>query len=338
MTKTAEPSKGELKLSWSDRLDLIKNNRIVAAITPFALLAVIYIIFVPLVSVNGGDFLKASVVQGIVNQGIIYATLATSVSLIYSMGDLDISIGAVMALGAVLGANTYNATGNIVLMLVVTIGVCILLMLFNCTLGALLHMKSMTIAIVMMQIYSQLAIKLIGSTGKINVDYDMCKGLEKVFRYPAFIGFFVVVFILYRFTSLGRSLRFMGGNLNCAEQTGFKTIRIRYTANLLAGIGVGIASVLTIVRTGSVSTDTGSSMGMYCMLMTTLGGMSIFGGAKSNTYAGFVGALTYAALNKGLLMVGCDTTTVQAIRGVIFIALVYLNSERSHTLPSRQML
>lgn len=70
MTKTAEPPKGELKLSWSDRLDLIKNNRIVAAITPFALLAVIYIIFVPLVSVNGGDFLKASVVQGIVNQGI----------------------------------------------------------------------------------------------------------------------------------------------------------------------------------------------------------------------------------------------------------------------------
>ena len=46
-------------------------------------------------------------------------------------------------------------------------------------------------------------------------------------------------------------------------------------------------------------------------------------------------ALTVAALNKGLLMVGVSSALIQGIRGVIFLALVYLNSERQKLLPSR---
>ena len=56
--------------------------------------------------------------------------------------------------------------------------------------------------------------------------------------------------------------------------------------------------------------ETGSGLGMDVMLATVLGGMSIFGGARSNAYAGLLGALTVAALNKGLLMVGVSSALI----------------------------
>lgn len=81
--------------------------------------------------------------------------------------------------------------------------------------------------------------------------------------------------------------------------------------------------------------ETTTALGMDVMLATVLGGMSIFGGSRSNAYAGLLGALTVAALNKGLLMVGVSSAFIQGIRGVIFLLLVWMNSERQNLLPSR---
>ena len=41
-------------------------------------------------------------------------------------------------------------------------------------------------------------------------------------------------------------------------------------------------------------------------------------------------------LTQGLLMMGIPATSIQLFRGIIFLLLVYLNSERQKTLPSRQ--
>ena len=90
------------------------------------------------------------------------------------------------------------------------------------------------------------------------------------------------------------------------------------------------------MRTANVAFNTGAGMGMDVMLATVLGGMSIFGGTKSNAYAGVIGAITVTMLNKGLLMIGVSSTMIQGVRGIVFLLLVFLNSERQKTLPSRQ--
>lgn len=103
----------------------------------------------------------------------------------------------------------------------------------------------------------------------------------------------------------------------------------------MTGVGVGLAAVFSVINVSAVSVETGSGLGMDVMLATVLGGMSIFGGSRSNAYAGLLGALTVAALNKGLLMVGVSSAFIQGIRGVIFLLLVWMNSERQNLLPSR---
>ena len=209
-------------------------------------------------------------------------------------------------------------------------------MLFNCTLSLIFNVKSAMVAIIAMILYGAITTELVG-VDTLKVDYNLCRSLESDgFRYVSFILYFVIAVVIFHYTAIGRKLRFIGGNEECAKQSGISFRKSKYIGFLIAGIGVGLAGVFQIARSGSVTSSVGSGMGMDVMLATVLGGMSIFGGAKSNAYSGFLGALTVSALNKGLLMVGISASIIQGVRGLIFLLLVFLNSERPSTLPSRQ--
>ncbi len=220
-------------------------------------------------------------------------------------------------------------------MILVTMGMGLILMMFNCMLGVVFHIKSAMVAIVAMSVYSAITTVLVGAT-PIGVDFMACKALEGNFRYIAFISYFLLCLLVFHKTAIGRKLRFIGGNETCAQQTGISINQSIVQSFLFAGIGVGLAGVLQILRTGNVAATVGTGMGMDVMLATVLGGMSIFGGAKANTYAGVIGAITVTMLNTGLLLLGVNSTLIQGFRGVIFLLLVFLNSERQKTLPNRQ--
>lgn len=302
------------------------------------LMPVFFLFFIILLFsvLTDGLFFGKSIIIGIVDQSIIFATIATAVALIYTAGNLDISIGGAMAVAAILAAMLYQKTGSVVLMVLGCIIFAVLFMLFNCTLSTYLRLMPATVGIVMMQVYALLQASLIGNLVTIKVDYAVCELLEDgPFRYIMFFGYMVVVFVVFYFTSIGRASRFYGGNPKCAQQTGISEKLLKYIAFSVCGVGVGLAGVFTIIRAGGVSINTGGGFGMECMLATVLGGMSIFGGAKSKSYAGLLGALTVAALNKGLLMIGTSTTIIQGVRGVIFLLLVYMCSEKQDTLPAR---
>jgi len=320
-------------LTLADRIDRIKSKNSFSLLFPFIVLVFIVLLFGVLTKM---EFYKMSVIISIFNQSLIVGTIAVGVSFIYSTGDIDFSVGNVMGLAATIGALSYQFTNNMVVLIMVTVAVGTLLMLFNCTLSLIFNVKSAMVAIIAMILYGAITTELVG-VDTLKVDYILCRALESDgFRYVSFILYFVIAVVIFHYTAIGRKLRFIGGNEECAKQSGISFRKSKYIGFLIAGIGVGLAGVFQIARSGSVTSSVGSGMGMDVMLATVLGGMSIFGGAKSNAYSGFLGALTVSALNKGLLMVGISASIIQGVRGLIFLLLVFLNSERPSTLPSRQ--
>lgn len=323
----------KVKLKFNDMLDIVKNQRMFSLIFPFAMLLFIIALFGILTK---GSFCTAGVMKSIFNQSMIIGTLAIGMTFIFTTGDVDFSAGNVMGLAAAVGALVYQNVQNIVTTICVTIVMGILLMLCNYTLSVVLHIKSAMVAIIGLTLYASITQQIVGA-GTLRIDYNLCRNLESgAFRYISFMLFFGLCLLVYYWTPIGRQLRFIGGNVECARQAGINITKARCIGFLLAGLGIGLAGVYQIIRTGSVSSSVGNGMGMDVMLATVLGGMSIFGGAKSNAYSGFTGALTICALNQGLLMVGVPSTVIQGVRGVIFLLLVVLNSERAATLPSRQ--
>lgn len=331
VTKTAKTA-APLKLG--DRLDIIRNKRAFAIAFPIGMLLFIVLLFTAL---TGGAFMRQSVIVGILDQSLIVGTMAIGVSFIYTIGEIDFSVGNGMGLAAAVGAVAYTLTGSAFLMIVVDIAVALVLMMFNCTLGITFRLKSAMVAIVAMSLYGALSQEIVGPN-PIKIDYATCKALEGSYRYIFFALYFAVCLMIYHNTTVGRKLRFLGGNETCAQQTGITVKTARYAAFLMAGVGMGLAATFSTIRTASVANSIGGSMGMDVMLATVLGGMSIFGGARSNSYAGLIGALTVTALNKGLLMLEVPSTLIQGARGIIFLLLVLANSERPASLPSRQQV
>lgn len=318
-------------LKLGDRIKMVKDH---PAFTLGFSLIILVLILVFFEVATGGAFLKKKILMGVFNQALIIGTTATGMSFVYTANNMDISVGSAMAFAAVLGAIVYNATQSVFLMAAVCIGSGIIFMVFNGTFHVLFGIRTIIVSIVMMQLYNAVVSEILGPD-TISVDYALCKQLaNNGFIYIAFLVFFVICIAVFHFTPVGRKLKLIGGNERCARQTGINRSMLTYISFGMAGLGVGLSAVFSIVRTSTVGANLGGGLGMDVMLATVLGGMSIFGGSRSNAYAGLLGALTVSALNKGMLMYGVSPMVIQGVRGIIFLALVFMNSERPATLPS----
>lgn len=139
-TKQTKMTKEDLHLSWKDKLNIIRDNRYFLMLFPIVMLAVMILIFGV---ATAGRFFKLSVMKGILSQAIIIGTCATGVAFIYSNGNLDISIGAVLGLAATLGVKAYSVTQSVVVMILATVAVALGLMAFNCTMSVVCNIKTM---------------------------------------------------------------------------------------------------------------------------------------------------------------------------------------------------
>lgn len=284
---------------------------------------------------TGGRFGNVRNLTMILEQALVVGTVATGAVFIFATGNVNISMGATTALVATIAAKAYMATESVPLMFAVSLAAGVAIMALTALLSTWLDVRVLFVTVVMMTLLASIQMTVLGSSN-IQLPYDMTSALDGAgLPLILYIVFFVFCTVLFHFTALGRKLRYIGINDLCAELTGFKKSRYLLIAFLIAGIGVGLGALSTIVRNGTITTDTCSTLNMDCMLAIVLGGMSCFGGSRSNTYSAIVGAVIVTVLNNGLLMVGVSNTVLQAVRGVVFIILVCASQKRPQSLPSR---
>lgn len=309
----------------------ILESRLFGQVMPIGLLLILTLVFGV---ITGGRLTSPASLKIIIEQALVVATVSTGGAFIFASGNVNLALGATTVLTATLAGMAYNATGSLVVMFLVAVVLGVSLMTASALLSTALGVRVMYVTIVMMTMLSALQQSILGGS-TVALPIPVTQALSKSgFMYIAFGLYFAVCVVLFHFTDIGRSLRFIGTNNTCAEQTGISKSKYLLIAFIIAGVGCGIGSLLAIVRGGSIGTGTLPSLNMDCMLALVLGGMSIFGGSKSYVYSGVVGAITVVVLNQGLLMAGVDSTIIQAIRGIAFLALVVVSQTRPQGLPA----
>jgi len=309
----------------------IGRKRWFVEILPVFILLSLFLIFG--IQTKGVIFNRGNL-NNILEQALITAIATIAVSFIYTTGNIDISIGSIICVSCVVGGRIFESTNSVPLMLLVTTISGFLLLNINGLLSTFLKIKPMVVAIVMMTVYQAIATQVMGAV-IMNIPFNVVNTLqESPIRMVLFFAYLVVSVIVFHFTKVGRQLRLLGGNERCAKTVGINRGRLLLISYIMAGIGIGLSAACTLIRTGTVS-SVSPTTGTDVMLATVLGGMSIFGGHRSKCYAGVIGALSIVVLNKGLLMIGVSNEIVQGIRGLIFILIVYLTSEKQKTIPSR---
>ena len=311
----------------------IKENRIISNLLPVLLLLFLIGLFHVL---TGGKFNTAITWKSIIKEAVVIGCVATGAAFIFATGNVNIAMGSCTALTCTVTAKLFEATGSVPLMIVFAIAFAMMLLYICAMLSTVLHVKVMFVTIVAMVLLSNLHETLLGGVNLV-LNFSTIRALQKsgisYWIFGIYLAFSIVIF---HFTKIGRSIKMVGSNSVCAEQTGIFRDKYLTIAFLIAGIGVGCGAVLFLIRSGSVSSSSCGDMNMNCMLAIVLGGMPVFGGGKSKAYAAIIGVLIVSVLNTGLIMIGVSTQVLQGIRGLVFIFLVLLGNERTKLLPTRE--
>jgi ribose transport system permease protein len=142
------------KQTWKERIPAF------ASILGLLTLIVAYYIVGAIRDANVAYGLKA-----IVNQSVVVALVATGAVFIYTLGSFDISLGAATGVSALLGAMAYNATGSLVLMFLVCVGVAVALGFINSSLASIFNLPIFVTTVAMMSVLSAFMLILIGWNG-----------------------------------------------------------------------------------------------------------------------------------------------------------------------------
>lgn len=278
-------------------------------------------------------------IKAIVNQSVVVAVVATGAVFIYTLGSFDISLGASVAVSALLGGIAYNKTESLLVMAAVSIGIAVLIAIFNSVLASVFNLPVFVTTIAMLSVLNALILVLIKANGtgsEIAVPAVAVKQLNNIgFKVVLLVAFFLLCLLVFNFTPVGRKQKFLGGNPICAKLSGISGKKLSIIAFVMSGIGVGLGAFLSTIYAPTLTRNTASSVGMDVIIAIVFGGMPVSGGARSKIYAAVIGAFSMTFLSQIMIMFNLNSGIGQMVKAVIFLVVVFLSTsnQRGKMLP-----
>ncbi|WP_225730039.1 MULTISPECIES: ABC transporter permease [unclassified Nocardia] len=276
---------------------------------------------------TGGNF------SLIVQQVMVVGTLAIGQTLIILTAGIDLSNGAVMALGNIAITKLAVDSGlpplvAIVLGLALTAG----FGLVNGTLVSwvklppfIVTLGTYGIAFALTHIYSQEQ-TISGLPGALTFfdktfplgDTDITYGSVMM------LMLFALAWYVLRLTAAGRHVYAVGNNPEAARLTGIDTRRVLLGVYTAAGLIYGVAALLLVARTGVGDPNAGQTDNLDSITAVVLGGTSLFGG-RGGVIGTLLGALIVGIIRNGLQLIGVASIYQTLITGILVIAAVAID-------------
>ena len=308
--------------SWRD-VDL-------RAVAPFAALALLRIVGA-LVNPN---FIGITNLANVATRSAFIAIVAVGATFVISSGDLDLSVGSMVAFVASIMILFMNSgaiadpalmLGAAVALTVVIGGACGLLNGLITTVGKI---EPFIATLGTMGIYRGLTTWL-SQGGAITLREPELQALYR----PAYFGTLfgvpipivvifavtiVAAFVLYR-TRYGRHVVAVGSNSDVARYSGIPVNRVRTIAFVIQGLCVAIAVLLYVPRLGSTSATTGILWELQAITAVVVGGTALKGGA-GRVWGTICGAFILELVGNIMLLSNfISEYLIGAIQGAIII-------------------
>jgi fructose transport system permease protein len=113
----------------------------------------------------------------------------------------------------------------------------------------------------------------------------------------------------------------VGNNPEATRLVGIPTDRVLVGVYVLAGVFYGIASLLSVARTGVGDPNAGQTENLDAITAVVLGGTSLFGG-RGVVLGTLIGAIVVGVLRNGLTLMGVSSVYQVLITGILVIVAV----------------
>jgi fructose transport system permease protein len=273
---------------------------------------------------TGGNF------SLIVQQVMVVGTLAIGQTLIILTAGIDLSNGAVMALGNI-AITKLAVDSGLPPLLAIVLGLA-LTAAFGLVNGALVSLVKLPpfivtlgtygIAFALTHIYSkeQTISGLPGTLTFFDKTFPL-GGTDITYGSIAMLALFAVAWYVLRQTAAGRHVYAVGNNPEAARLSGIDTRRVLLGVYTVAGLIYGLAALLLVARTGVGDPNAGQTDNLDSITAVVLGGTSLFGG-RGSVIGTLLGALIVGIIRNGLQLMGVPSIYQTLITGILVIGAV----------------
>lgn len=283
------------------------------------------------VTLSGKGFLSPSNLMNIARQTAMISTMAIGMTFVLAAGEIDLSIGSIVALASITTALTLRNSG-LIAGIAVGLGTGLCFGLINGILVSKTGVPSFLITLGMSSIITGIArwITQLQAIPIINETYNFIFGSGDIGPIPILfvwtIALLIIGHLALRKTKYGRHVLATGGNKIAASYSGVNVNRVKLLVLTLNGMFAALAGMLYAGRLHGARYTLGEADLMTVIAAVVIGGTSLSGGSGS-VIGSIVGSLIMGIINNGVILMGLSVDQQMMFRGLIIVVAVSLMGE-----------
>jgi ribose/xylose/arabinose/galactoside ABC-type transport system permease subunit len=290
-------------------------------------LLLVYLVLIIGLSLLSNRFLTSSNQVNILRQATINGIISVGMTLVILTAGIDLSVGSVLALSAVIGADLLKRGIPVPVAVLAALGVGALAGLVNgiiitrgkippfiATLGMLTVARGMTLMYTGGQPF----------TGFPSAFRQIGAGVLGPIPTPIIIALlvFVGVSIILGRTRFGQNIYLLGDNPVAARLAGINIEFVTVMVYVASGLCAALAGLILIARLDSAQPVIGMGYEFNAIAAVVVGGTSFFGG-EGTLFGTLLGTLLIETLSNGLNLLNVSPLWEQVVKGLV-IALALL--------------
>ena len=287
------------------------------------------------------SFLKSDNLLNIANQIAVIAIVAIGMTMVIITGGIDLSVGSLLALSAVLSAKfirdfaggTQASAAGMIVACAAAMVICGLVGAFSGFMATRFDIPSFIVTLSMMLVCSGLAFLTSAGQSIYQIpDSFVWLGREaNLFGLPNAV---VLMFVLYACahllmsrTTLGRYLYAVGGNREAARLSGVSVEWVLMFAYITCALLAALGGVIMASQLKSGSPTYGNMYELYVIAAVVVGGTSLSGG-EGKILGTLIGAFIIAVIQNGMNLTSIESYTQKVVLGLVILGAVLIDRVR----------
>jgi simple sugar transport system permease protein len=304
------------------RLDFQRMNEVGLLVV----IALLYIAF----TIYANNFLTFRNQVSILRDAATFGIAAWGATLIIISGEIDISVGPMVAFLSVCFAFILKEDVSIVPAFLLTLAIGGALGAIPGILRAWFDVPSFIGTLGLWSALGGLALYLTDSVPVSIPPNDVLDWLGgQLLGIPISAIVMLALFGLFAFisrkTAFGRSVFAIGGNAGAAYLAGIKVRNIRVALFVIAGLLAAITAILLTARNGVGDASVSRSGLEFSVISAVVVGGTALSGGRGSILGTLLGIVVISLIGNGLVLMGVNSYLQPVVSGVIIVAAVLLN-------------
>ena len=283
-----------------------------------------------ILAIASDKFLTVTNLMTIIKQISIQSIVAIGMTMIIISGNIDLSVGSLVALCSVSGAMIMNKGLPMVVVIIASILIGALAGFITGGVTAKLKLHSFLVTLSLMTAFRGLAQTMTNGRPVAGLPSSFGKiASASIGPLPVLVIYMIVLYAIFmyvmKYTAFGRSIYAVGSNQESARLSGINIEMVKTMVFVLSGALCGVAGVLLTAKVRSGDPTCANGWEMDTIAGAIIGGTDMMGG-EGKLGGTIIGLLFVGILANGMVLLGVSAYMQSVIKGLVIFMAVIINS------------